>query len=218
MSHYIKWFSELGIKDVDLVGGKNASLGEMYQNLTKEGIRIPNGFAITADAYRMILDSNGAWEKLHEQLDNFDPDNVTQLQERGRRCREIINGCELPDELIEEISNAYEGLKMEYGEEVTLAVRSSATAEDSPEASFAGQNESYLNIYGLDALLDAYKRCLASNFTDRSIHYKYVNGFDYFKVYLSVVVMKMVRSDIGESGVMLRQGSKMLFSSMRPMA
>jgi pyruvate,water dikinase len=202
MSQYIKWFSELGIEDVDMVGGKNASLGEMYQNLTAEGIRIPNGFAITADAYKMILDTNGAWEKLHAQLDSFDPNDVAQLQERGKRCREIIHDCTLPDDLIAQIKSAYETIKVEYGEDITLAVRSSATAEDSPEASFAGQNDSYLNISGLDALLDAYKRCLASNFTDRSIHYKYDHGFDYLKVYLSVVVMKMVRSDIGESGVM----------------
>jgi len=202
MSDYIKWFRELSINDVDLVGGKNASLGEMYQNLTQEGIRIPNGFAITAEAYRHILDECDAWKKLHEQLDVFDPDDVTELQERGKACREIIHNCTLPDDLIEQIKAGYETLKLEYGEDVTLAVRSSATAEDSPEASFAGQNDSYLNIQGLDALLDAYKRCLASNFTDRSIHYKYDHGFDYLKVHLSVVVMKMVRSDIGESGVM----------------
>lgn len=214
MATYIKWFDELGIKDVDLVGGKNASLGEMYQKLTKEGIRIPNGFAITADAYRTILDGNGAWEKLHAQLDELDPDDVAQLQERGKRCREIIEACRLPDALIEEIRIAYEALKAEYGEEVTLAVRSSATAEDSPEASFAGQNESYLNIHGLEALLHAYKRCLASNFTDRSIHYKFVHGFDYLKVYLSVVVMKMVRSDIGESGVMFSIDSETGFKDV----
>ncbi len=202
MSQYIKWFNELNIDDVKLVGGKNASLGEMYQNLSKEGIRVPNGFAITADAYRHILDKNDIWKKLHEQLDVFDPDNVTQLQERGKICRELIHNSTLPDDLILQIKSAYEALKVEYGDNVTLAVRSSATAEDSPEASFAGQNDSYLNIDGLDALLDAYKHCLASNFTDRSIHYKYDHGFDYLKVYLSVVVMKMVRSDIGESGVM----------------
>ena len=202
MSEYIKWFNELSIKDVDLVGGKNASLGEMYQNLSQEGIRIPNGFAITADAYDYILNANDAWGKLHEQLDDFDPDDVTQLQERGKVCREIIHDCTLPDDLITQIEDAYEALIMEYGEEVTLAVRSSATAEDSPEASFAGQNDSYLNIHGSEALLDAYKRCLASNFTDRSIHYKFDHGFDYFKVHLSVVVMKMVRADIGQSGVM----------------
>ncbi|MEN8726981.1 MAG: phosphoenolpyruvate synthase [Sulfurovum sp.] len=214
MSQYIKWFNELSIEDVDLVGGKNASLGEMYQNLTQEGIRIPNGFAITADAYRNILDNNGAWEKLHAQLDGLNPDDVAQLQECGKRCREIIHECILPDDMVDQISNAYEALKVEYGEDVTLAVRSSATAEDSPEASFAGQNDSYLNIHGLDALLDAYRRCLASNFTDRSIHYKFDNGFDNLKVYLSVVVMKMVRSDIGESGVMFSIDSETGFKDV----
>jgi len=214
MSQYIKWFNELSIEDVDLVGGKNASLGEMYQNLTQEGIRIPNGFAITADAYRTILDNNGAWEKLDAQFESFDPDDVIQLQERGKRCREIICDCTLPDDIIDQISNAYEALKVEYGEDVTLAVRSSATAEDSPEASFAGQNDSYLNIGDLEALLDAYKRCLASNFTDRSIHYKFDHGFDYMKVYLSVVVMKMVRSDIGESGVMFSIDSETGFKDV----
>ena len=132
MSQYIKWFNELNIDDVKLVGGKNASLGEMYQNLSKEGIRVPNGFAITADAYRHILDKNDIWKKLHEQLDVFDPDNVTQLQERGKICRELIHNSTLPDDLILQIKSAYEALKVEYGDNVTLAVRSSATAEDSP--------------------------------------------------------------------------------------
>jgi pyruvate,water dikinase len=214
MSQYIKWFNELSIDDVDLVGGKNASLGEMYQNLTQEGIRIPNGFAITSDAYRTIIDNNDAWGKLHSQLDGLNPDDVAQLQECGKRCREIIHECRLPDDMVAQISNAYEALKVEYGEDVTLAVRSSATAEDSPEASFAGQNDSYLNIHGLDALLDAYRRCLASNFTDRSIHYKFDHGFDNLKVYLSVVVMKMVRSDIGESGVMFSIDSETGFKDV----
>ena len=214
MVGYIKWFKELSIKDVELVGGKNASLGEMYQNLTHEGIRIPNGFAITADAYRHILDDNNAWKKLHAQLDVFDPDDVKLLQERGKACREIVHDCNLPEDLITQIKNAYEDLKREYGDDVTLAVRSSATAEDSPEASFAGQNDSYLNISGLDGLLDVYKRCLASNFTDRSIHYKYDHGYDYLKVYLSVVVMKMVRSDVGESGVMFSIDSETGFKDV----
>ena len=201
MAH-IKWFSEIGIEDVPEVGGKNASLGEMYQNLTSEGVRVPNGFAITASAYKYVLDFNNAWEKLHTQLDNLDVNDVDSLQKAGKACREIVYNCTLPDDLRSDILQAYAKLKEEYGDDLSLAVRSSATAEDSPEASFAGQNDTYLNIQGEDALLDAYKRCLASNFTDRSIHYKYDNGFDYLKVYLSVVVMKMVRSDIGASGVM----------------
>ena len=199
---YIRWFNDIGIDDVPLVGGKNASLGEMYQNLKDEGVRIPNGFAVTAEAYRYVLEHNNAWQSLHEALDGLNPDNIKDLQTRGEKARAIVYACELPNDLKAEISTAYAGLKQEYGEKISLAVRSSATAEDSPEASFAGQNDTYLNIASKDALLDAYKRCLASNFTDRSIHYKYDKHFDCFKVDLSVVVMKMVRSDIAASGVM----------------
>ncbi len=199
---YVKWFKEIGIEDVGDVGGKNASLGEMYQNLTTEGVRVPNGFAITASAYKYILDTNDAWQGLHEQLDELDFTDVKTLQKRGELCRQIIANCEIPKDLKAEILEGYKALRKEYGDEVSLAVRSSATAEDSSEASFAGQNDTYLNISDENALLDAYKRCLASNFTDRSLHYKYDNGFDFFKVYLSVVVMKMVRSDLGSSGVM----------------
>ena len=202
MHSHIRWFKELGINDVSLVGGKNASLGEMYQNLTTEGVCIPNGFAITVEAYRYVLDHNGAWQPLHAALDGLDPDNIKDLQARGAKARAIVYGCSLPEDLKTAILQSYAQLKQEYGENISLAVRSSATAEDSPQASFAGQNDTYLNIATDDDLLDAYKRCLASNFTDRSIHYKYDNGFDYYKVYLAVVVMKMVRSDIGASGVM----------------
>lgn len=202
MATYTKWFSETGIDDIAEVGGKNASLGEMYRNLIAEGVRVPNGFAVTASAYRYVLDSNGAWEKLHEALDGLKPDDVLDLQARGAAARRVIDECVLPEDLKADILAQYAKLKEEYGDDVSLAVRSSATAEDSPEASFAGQNDTYLNITSEAALLDAYKRCLASNFTDRSIHYKYDNGFDYFKVYLCVVVMKMVRSDVGASGVM----------------
>ena len=199
---YTRRFEEIGIADIAEVGGKNASLGEMYRNLTREGVRVPNGFAITAAAYRHVLDANDAWPRLHEALDGLDPDNVRDLQARGARARAIIRGCSLPDDLKADILAQYARLRHEYGDNLSLAVRSSATAEDSPEASFAGQNDSYLHICGEEALLDAYKRCLASNFTDRSIHYKYDKHFDYFKVYLCVVVMKMVRSDLGASGVM----------------
>ncbi|MCF6207328.1 MAG: phosphoenolpyruvate synthase [Sulfurovum sp.] len=202
MSAYIKWFKEIGIEDVPEVGGKNASLGEMYQNLTAEGVRVPNGFAVTSTAYRHVLDVNGAWEKLEAELAAMDVNDVASLQKHGKACREIIHNCTLPEDLKMDILNGFNALKAEYGEGLSLAVRSSATAEDSPEASFAGQNDTYLNISTEEELLDAYKRCLASNFTDRSIHYKYDHGFDYLKVYLSVVVMKMVRSDIGASGVM----------------
>ncbi len=201
-TQYIKWFSEIGIEDVTKVGGKNASLGEMYQNLTDQGVLVPNGFAVTADAYSYVLDFNDAWKKLHAELDDLNPNDVTMLQQRGSACRKIIDACILPEDLKKEILKGYQKLKDEYKEGLSLAVRSSATAEDSPEASFAGQNETYLNISSEDELLDAYKRCIASNFTDRSIHYKHVNKFDYLKVLISVVVMKMVRSDLASSGVM----------------
>ncbi len=199
---YIKWFKEVGIGDVPEVGGKNASLGEMYRNLTGEGVRVPNGFAVTATAYRHVLETNGLDDKLHALLDGLDYDDVAALQRAGKACRALIQGADVPDDLHREIARGYAALKAEYGDDVSLAVRSSATAEDSPEASFAGQNDTYLNIRTEAELIDAYRRCLASNFTDRSLHYKHDNGFDWAKVYLSVVVMKMVRSDKGASGVM----------------
>ncbi len=199
---YIKFFHEIGIEDVESVGGKNASLGEMYQNLTSQGVKVPNGFAITAEAYSYVLEVNNALEALHSELDILDPENVDDLQKKGKRCREIVYNCSIPDDLRLEILEGYKRLQEEYGENISLAVRSSATAEDSPEASFAGQNETYLNISNEDDLLDSYKRALASNFTDRSIHYKFDNHFEYLKVLLSVCVMKMVRSDKAASGVM----------------
>ncbi|RLA41505.1 MAG: phosphoenolpyruvate synthase, partial [Gammaproteobacteria bacterium] len=199
---HIRWFNEIGISDVTSVGGKNASLGEMYQNLTSEGVLVPNGFAVTAEAYCYVLENNDAWQRLHRTLDGLDPDNIEDLQARGDQARTIVYNCDLPEDLERAILRGYEQLQREYGNDISLAVRSSATAEDSPEASFAGQNDSYLNIDTQEALLDAYKRCLASNFTDRSIHYKYDNGFDLYAVNLAVVVMKMVRSDMASSGVM----------------
>ena len=199
---YIKWFDSISIEDVEEVGGKNASLGEMYQNLTQQEVLVPNGFAITSSAYRYILSDNNVLEKLEVALGNFDITDVVALQKVGNTCRKLVYTCSIPHDLELAILTAFHKLKMEYGENISVAVRSSATAEDSAEASFAGQNDSYLNISTDEELLDAYKRCLASNFTDRSIHYKYDNGYEYLKVYLSVVVMKMVRSDIATSGVM----------------
>ncbi len=199
---YIKMFNEISIHDVESVGGKNASLGEMYQNLQTSGVKVPNGFAISVESYKDILTHNSAWKELHKLLDNINPDNLQELQYVGKQCRDIILSCEIPKEIRAEILEAYGRLKEEYGDSISLAVRSSATAEDSVEASFAGQNDSFLNIKSDDELIETYKKCLSSNFTDRSIHYKYDNGFDYLKVYLSVVVMKMVRSDKSSSGVM----------------
>jgi pyruvate, water dikinase len=199
---YIRFFEEFGIDDVPLVGGKNASLGEMFQKLSEQGVRVPHGFAITAEAYRYMLDRAGAWDALHAELDDLDPADVTALARKGKRAREIVYGAGLPDDLAAEIVNAYRMLQDEYGEEVSLAVRSSATAEDLPTASFAGQQDTYLNIKGPESLLDACRRCFASLFTDRAIHYRIDQGFDHFKVSLSIGVMKMVRSDLASSGVM----------------
>jgi pyruvate,water dikinase len=199
--HYVRFFEELGIDDVPLVGGKNASLGEMYRALSDEGIRVPHGFAITAEAYRYMLESAGAWDPLRAALDELDPDDVSDLRRRAKRAREIVYGAGLPDDLTEEILAGYRALQAEYGEDVSLAVRSSATAEDLPDASFAGQHESYLNIHGEQSLLDACRRCFASLFTDRAIHYRIDQGFDHFAIGLSVGVMKMVRADLAASGV-----------------
>jgi len=200
--NYVKFFNELSLKDVDEAGGKNASLGELYNNLTPLGINVPNGFGVTAGAYKHFLAHNGLDKKFKEIFSEFDPNDIEKLKEVGKKCREMIVNSEIPEDLKKEIVDAYEKLKNEYGRDVSLAVRSSATAEDSPTASFAGQNETYLNIKGEENLLYAYKMCLASNFTDRSISYKYTHGFDPLKVYLAVTVMKMVRSDRGSSGVM----------------
>jgi len=202
MSAFIKWFKEIGIKDTNEVGGKNASLGEMYNHLTPLGVNVPNGFAVTATAYRHYLDVNNLWEPIAKLFENFNPDDIDELKAVGKAARGLIMKGEVPEDLKKEILSSYAKLKEEYGDDVSLAVRSSATAEDSPTASFAGQNETYLNIKGDDNLLWAYKMCIASNFTDRSISYKYTHNFDPLKVYLSAVIMKMVRSDLGSSGVM----------------
>ena len=201
-SGYVRFFEDFGIDDVPLVGGKNASLGEMIQKLAGQGVRVPHGFAITAAAYRYMLDEAGAWDRLHAELDDIDPADVAALARKAKRAREIVYGAGLPDDLAAQILGAYRTLQQEYGEEVSLAVRSSATAEDLPTASFAGQQDSYLNIKGDESLLDTCRRCFASLFTDRAIHYRIDQGFDHFKVSLSIGVMKMVRSDISSSGVM----------------
>ncbi len=198
---YIRWFSEVGMEDVQLVGGKNASLGEMYCSLKKRGIEVPNGFAVTAEAYRQVLDESGAWEKLRAALEGLVPDDVEDLAARAEMAREIVYSAAFPEELVSEILSAYGELRREYGPQLTVAVRSSATAEDLPNASFAGQHETFLNVSGDANLIDSVKRCFASLFMDRAIRYRIDNGFDHFKVYLSVCVMKMVRSDLASSGV-----------------
>ena len=209
---YIRWFHELTVGDVPLVGGKNASLGEMYQELTPQGVRVPNGFATTADAYRHMLETSGAWKKLHALLDDVDKRNVKDLALRAPQAREIVYGAGLSDELRKEILEAYHLLQEEYGSELSLAVRSSATAEDLPTASFAGQHETYLHIRGDEMLLDACRRCFASLFTERAIAYRIDQGFDHFKVALSIGIMKMVRSDLAASGVIFSLDTETGFS------
>ncbi len=198
---YIRFFKDIGVNDVALVGGKTSSLGEMYRELTPQGVKIPNGFAITAAAYRYILDKANVWDALRKTLEGIDPFNMTDLANRGRQARAIVYGVPIPDDLRQEILQAYRMLQEEYGHDISVAVRSSATAEDLPNVSFAGQHESYLNIYGDELLIDSCKRCFASLFTDRAIHYRIDQGFDHFKVYLSIAVMKMIRSDMASSGV-----------------
>ena len=199
---YIRWFNELSINDIPLVGGKNASLGEMYRELAAQGVKVPNGFAVTAQAYRYLLDQAGAWAVLHDILDNLNADDVDDLAKRAQQARDVVMAALLPVDLQQEILRAFAELQQQYPTDLTVAVRSSATAEDLPTASFAGQQDTYLNIHGGQMLLDACKRCFASLFTDRAIHYRLDQGFDHFKISLSIGVMKMVRSDLAASGVM----------------
>jgi len=199
---YIRFFRDIGVDDVPLVGGKGASLGEMYQALRDEGVRVPNGFAITAQAYRHMLDAADLHDDLRAALADLPPGDVRALARAGSRARELVYGAGLPEDLKAEILEAYRELRDEYGDTLTLAVRSSATAEDLPTASFAGQQETYLNVRNEEELLDTCRQCFASLFTDRAISYRRERGFDHFDVALSITVMKMVRSDIGASGVM----------------
>ncbi|MBU4267171.1 MAG: phosphoenolpyruvate synthase [Candidatus Altiarchaeota archaeon] len=201
---FILWFDEVGIKDVPLVGGKNASLGEMIRSLGGKGVKVPNGFAVTAYAYRYLLEHAGILDEIKQILSDLDTHDMHNLQERGKKVRELIRNSEFPPELDEAIRKAYAEMpkKLGYEEEPDVAVRSSATAEDLPDASFAGQQETYLNIRGPDALIDSCKKCFASLFTDRAISYREDKGFNHFDVYLSIAVQKMVRSDAASSGVM----------------
>ncbi len=197
---YVRWFGDLTIDDVPLVGGKNASLGELERALRPKGIGVAPGFAVTADAYRDFLRQHGLGTQIRELLAGLDTTDLPNLQARGRRVRHAILSAELPEELERQIIAAYTELSTD--EPIDVAVRSSATAEDLPDASFAGQQESYLNVQGPAALLAACKRCYASLFTDRAISYREDKGFDHFKVALSIGVQQMVRSDLATAGVM----------------
>ncbi len=199
---FILWFDQLSIDDVPLVGGKNASLGEMYRELSSKGVKVPNGFAVTAHAYRYFLDKAGIKKEIENILADLDTKDMQNLAERGHRVRETILKAPFPEELQSAIIDAYGHLCKQYGERTDVAVRSSATAEDLPDASFAGQQETFLNIKGEHELIDACKKCFASLFTNRAISYRVDKGFDHFSIALSIGVQKMVRSDLACSGVM----------------
>ncbi len=199
---FVRWFDQIGMEDIGVVGGKNASLGEMVRELSPRGIRIPNGFATTADAYRTFLLESGLDEKIPQTLSGMDAADVGSLQHHGALVRHMILETPLPDSLSHAIVDAYHGLCKERGELADVAVRSSATAEDLPDASFAGQQETYLNVRGQASLLDACRRCYASLFTDRAMSYRVHHGFDHLQVALSIGVQQMVRSDLATSGVM----------------
>ena len=199
---YLRDFTEIGIGDVALVGGKNASLGEMVRELFPLGVRVPGGFAVTAEGFRTFIDEADLRPRLTALLAGIDKGDLDDFACRGRALREAIYAAALPDDLAVEIRTAYSMLEDEYGPHTDVAVRSSATAEDLPTASFAGQHDTFLNIHSAGQLLDAVKRCFASLFTDRAISYRIDQGFDHLKVALSVGVQKMVRADLASSGVM----------------
>jgi pyruvate,water dikinase len=201
----VLWFEEVGIADIPLVGGKNASLGEMIRQLQPKGVNVPNGFATTAYAFRYFIKEAGLEAKLRELFADLDVEDMTNLRDRGREARALVLSTPFPDDLQMAIAMSYQKLcesESSSGKEADVAVRSSATAEDLPDASFAGQQETYLNVYGANEVVEACHRCFASLFTDRAISYRTINGFDHFDVALSVGVQKMVRSDLAASGVM----------------
>jgi len=198
----VKWFEELQIDDVPIVGGKNASLGEMIRNLKEKGVNVPGGFAVTAEAYKYTMEEAGTDKKIKKILADLNTHDVKNLAERGGKIRKLIKETPLPKKLEEEIRKHYKEMENRYGPNTDVAVRSSATAEDLPDASFAGQQETYLNVRGEEELLKKVRECFASLFTNRAISYREDKGFDHFSVFLSAGVQKMVRSDLASSGVM----------------
>ena len=197
---WVKRFSELGIGDVPVVGGKNASLGEMYRVLGSEGIKVPNGFATTAEGFRLYIEHNNLHKKIAAELEQLDTRNIDALQISGAKIRQWIMHGAMPDELAVDIREAYKELEAEYGENTDVAVRSSATAEDLPDASFAGQQETFLNVKGIDGVLSAVKHVFASLYNDRAISYRVHQGFAHGDVALSAGIQRMVRSETGVSG------------------
>jgi pyruvate,water dikinase len=198
----VLWFDEVGLGDVARVGGKNASLGEMYRALSPKGVKVPGGFAVTADAYRHFIAHGRLDERIRTVMEGLDTGDIQNLRSRGRLVRQAILAAGFPPDLESAIAAAYDRLSGGHPEAVDVAVRSSATAEDLPDASFAGQQETYLNVRGRSALLESCKACFASLFTDRAISYRVDKGFEHFKIALSVGVQPMVRSDLATAGVM----------------
>jgi pyruvate,water dikinase len=197
-----KWLKETNIEEVNLVGGKNASLGEMIQHLSSLGIKIPNGFVLTANAYDEYMKHNGCYEKINSIIQEIDIDNNEQLKEKGNQIRNYIQDGSLPDIMKRELLEKYKLLSEEYNEEnVDVAVRSSGTAEDMPDASFAGQQDTYLNVRGEEELFQCVKLCFASLFNDRAISYRKLMNYDSKNVKLSICIQKMVRSDLSSAGV-----------------
>ncbi|ELR97253.1 phosphoenolpyruvate synthase [Gloeocapsa sp. PCC 73106] len=231
---FVLWFEEVGIEDISLVGGKNASLGEMIRQLTPKGIKVPNGFATTAQAYRYFVEKAGLDRQLRELFADLDVEDLNNLRDHGKQARALMLNTPFPKELEAAIATAYFHLCRSYGEDprtcqglspeeklyckqlsydTDVAVRSSATAEDLPDASFAGQQETYLNVHGVSNVIDSCHRCFASIFTDRAISYRTAKGFDHFDIALSVGVQKMVRSDLASSGVMFSIDTETGFSN-----
>ncbi|MGK7923124.1 MAG: phosphoenolpyruvate synthase [Trichodesmium sp.] len=199
---YIRWFEDISINDIPSVGGKNASLGEMVRSLKNQGIRIPDGFAITATAYWQFLEANDLKPKIQEQIHKFDSGKIS-LEKAGKTIRRLFVRSRFPEAIAETIRQEYRQLCQRYNvDEADVAIRSSATAEDLPDASFAGQQETFLNITGTEEVLEACRKCYASLFTDRAISYRQTQGFNHLEVALSIVVQKMVRSDKAGAGVM----------------
>jgi len=199
---YILKFKQISKKDVPVVGGKNASLGEMLTKLSRKGVNIPDGFATTAQAYFYFLKYNQIDKELKKLFKKFNPESISSLTETGKKARNLILKAKFPEDLKQEIIKSYKDLSLQYQKKkIAVAVRSSATAEDLPSASFAGQHETYLNVSGEKNLLLAVKKCISSLFTDRAISYREQKGFDHLKIALSVGVQKMVRSDVGSAGV-----------------
>ncbi|MFZ1851780.1 MAG: phosphoenolpyruvate synthase [Nitrosomonas sp.] len=202
MTQYIAWFDQLTMNDVAQVGGKNASLGEMISHLAKAGVNVPTGFATTTDAYREFLNGNGLTERINRLLSELNVDDIQALAAAGKTIRGWVLNATLPDTILQAVSQAYEKLATSSGANISFAVRSSATAEDLPDASFAGQQETLLNVQGLDQIIAAIKVVFASLYNDRAIAYRVHQKFPHEKVFLSAGIQKMVRSDLGASGVM----------------